>query len=76
MDVSAARLRAERGEAEFDLLEAELPYRLLVEQIPAVVYVEALDRAKPETRMLYISPQIEPMLGYSVDEWLNEPLLW
>jgi PAS domain S-box-containing protein len=42
--------------------EVELPYRSLVERVPAIVYV---DPAGPEpTAPSYVSPFIETMLGY------------
>src|SRR3990172_3958424 len=62
----------ERKLAEERLLEAEERFRTLVEQIPAITYIE-----DPETgRNLYISPQIEAVLGYSDKEWMADPSLW
>jgi PAS domain S-box-containing protein len=57
---------------------AELPnamarYRTLVEQIPAVVFMAFLDKGIGEA---YVSPQIEAMLGFSQEEWLNDPVRW
>ncbi|CAA9469742.1 MAG: diguanylate cyclase/phosphodiesterase (GGDEF & EAL domains) with PAS/PAC sensor(s) [uncultured Rubrobacteraceae bacterium] len=62
----------ERKEAEEALREAEERYRTLVEQIPAVSYI---DWADGSDRPLYTSPQIEEMLGYTPEEWL-EGRLW
>ncbi|HQU83444.1 MAG TPA: PAS domain S-box protein [Pyrinomonadaceae bacterium] len=58
--------------------EEELPdvhsrYRVLVEQIPAIVFMSFLDRGISEA---YISPQIETMLGFTQAEWLNDPVRW
>jgi PAS domain S-box-containing protein len=53
--------------------KAELRYRALVEKIPAVTFVAALDDTVPE---LYVSPQIEALLGFSQEEWLDNPFLW
>ena len=53
--------------------EAETLYRTLVEQTSIVVYRDAPD-ASGST--LYISPQIESLLGYSANEWLSEPDFW
>jgi PAS domain S-box-containing protein/putative nucleotidyltransferase with HDIG domain len=60
----------QRKLAEAALLESELRYRQLVEQINVVVY---LDYVELPSRTKYISPQIESLLGYSQDEWLADP---
>lgn len=57
---------------------AEVPdvvsrYRILVEQIPAVVFMAFLDKGISEA---YVSPQIEAMLGFTQAEWLNDPVRW
>ncbi len=46
-------------------------YRLLVEQIPAVAYI---DRADVADVAFYTSPRIETLLGYTPEEWLGENL--
>lgn len=48
-------------------------YRILVEQIPAVVFIAFFDKGFGEA---YVSPQIEATLGYTQEEWLNEPVRW
>jgi diguanylate cyclase (GGDEF)-like protein/PAS domain S-box-containing protein len=48
-------------------------YRSIVEQIPAVTYIDALDDA---ATTLYVSPQVETLLGYAQDEWMGDPELW
>jgi len=66
-----------RKEAEEALKESETRYRTLVEQVPAITYIEALDVGEePEWNMLYVSPQVEALLGYSPKEWLSTPDLW
>ncbi|HEV2667947.1 MAG TPA: PAS domain-containing protein, partial [Blastocatellia bacterium] len=55
------------------LLDLETRYRTLVEQIPAVVFMAFLDRGISEA---YVSPQIESILGFSQQEWLNDPVRW
>lgn len=59
--------------AEDRLREAEARYRTLVEQIPAVVYVDATDEI---SSALYMSPQCERMLGYTPQDWLADPDMW
>ncbi|NTU65458.1 MAG: GAF domain-containing protein, partial [Chloroflexi bacterium] len=54
------------------LREAEAKYRLLVEQIPAVMYV-SVDVAGGTQ---YISPQVEALLGYAPAVWQADPALW
>jgi diguanylate cyclase (GGDEF)-like protein/PAS domain S-box-containing protein len=53
--------------------EAESKYQTLVEQIPAGIHIINLD-ADGSTRS--ISPQLERILGFSLDQWLADPQLW
>jgi diguanylate cyclase (GGDEF)-like protein/PAS domain S-box-containing protein len=55
------------------LAEAEERYRRLVEELPIVTYVDAID---DRGSTIFISPQIESLLGYSVEEWITDPDLW
>jgi PAS domain S-box-containing protein len=48
-------------------------YRLLLEQLPVVTFMARLEGDFSE---MYVSPQIEAMLGYSQQEWLGNPILW
>jgi PAS domain S-box-containing protein len=59
------------GDAREPNLEAK--YRALLEQIPAVVFMAYLDRGISEA---YVSPEIESVLGYSREEWLEDPVRW
>jgi PAS domain S-box-containing protein len=69
--MSARRSRRSRAATEPD---AELPYRSLVERVPAIVYV---DPAGPEpTAPTYVSPFIEQMLGYSPEIATGDPEWW
>src|SRR5262249_10865726 len=52
---------------------AETRYRTLVEQIPAATFIASLAEGVHE---LYVSPQIEQLLGFSQKEWLENPVLW
>ena len=56
-----------------ELPNAVARYQTLVEQIPAVVFMAFLDKGIGEA---YVSPQIEAMLGFSQEEWLNDPVRW
>ncbi len=60
-------------QAEDALEESEAKFRRLVEHLPSVFYINAVDDIN--TR-LYISPQIEALLGYTPGEWLTDPKLW
>ncbi|HEY7666501.1 MAG TPA: ATP-binding protein [Actinomycetota bacterium] len=55
------------------LREAEEKYRSLVEGLPAVVYIAEFGR---DGAWRYISPQIESILGFSADEWMDQAELW
>ncbi|HEX2090411.1 MAG TPA: EAL domain-containing protein [Actinomycetota bacterium] len=55
------------------LQEAEARYRVLVEQIPAIVYTAEFGE---DGRWSYVSPQIERLLGYASEEWVLNPSLW
>ena len=55
------------------LTEAEERYRAIVEHVPAAIY---LDRADQSMHSLYVSPQIEEIMGVSAQEWIDAPDLW
>ena len=54
-------------------LTLEARYRVLLDQIPAVVFMAYLDQGIGEA---YVSPQIEATLGFSQAEWLEDPVRW
>ena len=60
-------------ESQEALREQEENLRFLVDHVPVVVY-------KAETgqdgRWLYVSPQIETLLGFTPEEWLADAELW
>ncbi|HLK39955.1 MAG TPA: PAS domain-containing protein, partial [Polyangiaceae bacterium] len=62
------------GTTPEDRLRAtELRFKTLVEQIPAVTFMAVLGEGQNE---VYVSSHIEDMLGFSQDEWLENPFLW
>ena len=63
------RMLAEKKLTEDKLFQAEAKYRSLVEKIPAIAYIVALDGTN---RFLYVSSQIK-MLGFSPEQWLDDP---
>jgi PAS domain S-box-containing protein len=67
------RIAASRSARESQLRTAELRYRTLVEQIPAVTFMAVLGEGENE---IYISPHIEALLGFTQKEWLENPFLW
>jgi len=56
-----------------ELHEAKSKYGALVEQIPAIVYVDVADENMSTT---YVSPQIEAILGYRPQQYIEDPQLW
>ncbi len=52
------------------LREAHETYRHLVEGIPAILYVDAVDDA---WTCLYVSPQLDTVLGIPPERWLRDP---
>jgi PAS domain S-box-containing protein len=63
-----ARMRAEQS-----YRESETKYRALVERVPAITHVFALDETGAT---LYISPQVEPILGFAPSEYTDSPQMW
>jgi PAS domain S-box-containing protein len=62
----------ERRRAEAALREAELRYRTLVEHLPLVTYISP---AGESVGNVYVSPQVETLLGYPSREWIENPSL-
>ena len=63
----------ERTRAEQNRRETEARYRSLVERLPAITYI-----TEPQTggNWLYVSPQIQSILGYSAEEWKQDSGSW
>ena len=72
MDCGVDRV-ATAAAVEGEAREIERRYRTLVEQLPLVVYVDALDEGSSN---IFTSGGIEPLLGYTVEEWRDDPDLF
>ncbi len=70
---SLAQEMGERLHAQEALTREEAKFRLFIEKLPAVSYVA---ESGEEGRWLFVSPQIETLLGYAQGEWLADPRLW
>jgi PAS domain S-box-containing protein len=64
---------AVRERTERELRQSEAKYRTLVDQIPAITYIAEADQAKTK---IYISPQVETILGLSQADIQADPELW
>jgi PAS domain S-box-containing protein len=53
--------------------DVEARYQTLVQQIPAVIFMAFLNEGVSEA---YVSPHIERVLGFTQEQWLNDPILW
>jgi len=58
---------------DLKLYQTEAKYKALVEQIPAITFIASFEGGLSE---IYISPQVENVLGYTQKEWLGDPILW
>jgi PAS domain S-box-containing protein len=70
------QLRAElatRGELERRLIDVEASLQALLERLPGVVY--ALSSEAPNS-VLYMSPQIQALLGVPAADCVGDPELW
>lgn len=71
LDLASKFFQNANGTENVPNLEAK--YRTLIEQLPAVVFMVYLDNGSGEA---YVSPHIESMLGFSQEEWLEDPIRW
>jgi diguanylate cyclase (GGDEF)-like protein/PAS domain S-box-containing protein len=74
---SMVRVVRERDDS---LRRSEARYRALVEGISAILYTIEVDGGATAVlegaKILYISPQVEGILGYAPDAWLHRPELF
>jgi PAS domain S-box-containing protein len=68
-----AGIAIQRARDEEKLRGAEERYRTLVEQVPAIVYT---CRPGAGGDWLYVSPQVEEILGFTPEEWLAMERPW
>jgi two-component system cell cycle sensor histidine kinase/response regulator CckA len=65
--------REERAQAEDALRESERKCRTLVDHLPAITYTSTINAGSTQ---LYVSPQVEEMLGPSPEEFIADPDLF
>jgi diguanylate cyclase (GGDEF)-like protein/PAS domain S-box-containing protein len=67
------RLRSATAQAE----EAASRLQVLIEHVPAAVYIDMVDPDVSDGgRLAYMSPQICGILGYRPEEFVDDPELW
>jgi PAS domain S-box-containing protein len=66
-DVTDRVVAQQRGDA------SEIRYETLLENLPAVVYEMVPD---DDRRTRYVNRKIEELLGYTMEEWLEQPDMW
>ena len=71
--ITAIRSQEEGKRVTVALREAEARYRQLVEEVPAISYVA---EAGVEGRFLYLSPQVQKILGYHPEDCMSDPWFW
>jgi PAS domain S-box-containing protein len=71
--VSSPHGSSEEDSMEARAQKAEKRYKSLVEQIPVVTFIVSFGLRKSE---IYVSPYVEKLLGYTAQEWVEDPILW
>ncbi len=65
--------RQQRQRVKQALRDTEARHRALIEGIPAITYRARLDEASTTE---FVSPQIEQMLGFTPEDYKNNPDIW
>ena len=68
-----AGIAIEHHRTKVELNTAEKRYRSLIERLPAITYMAEVG---VEGQWHFVSPQIEAMLGFTVEEWLADRSRW
>lgn len=63
----------ERVRVSDSLEAAERRVRTLIERLPSITYRASLGR---DGEWAFVSPQVEEIFGYSVEEWMSNRTLW
>jgi PAS domain S-box-containing protein len=66
-------LSADRTRTEGELRDTQRMYQGLIEAVPTVTYI---DPVHPEQMSIYVSPQIETLLGCTQEQWLYQMDFW
>ncbi len=69
--LKTTRQRLDKRQRELRSLRDQ--YRLLVEQLPTITYVKSPD---DNGTVVYVSPQVERLLGFTPTEWMSDPRRW
>ena len=60
-------------EAQRELAETQAKYKAIVEDIPAIVYIDEID---DDMSTSFVSPQIQELLGVTAQDYIDDPDLW
>ncbi|MDQ3103135.1 MAG: EAL domain-containing protein [Actinomycetota bacterium] len=63
----------ERVNVNDSLAQAERRVRTLIERLPSITYRAGLGK---EGEWTFVSPQVFEILGFTVEEWISDPLFW
>lgn len=63
----------DQKQAEEELRESQEKYKALIEQLPAIIYIDPVDENEMST---YVSPQVQDMLGCTPEQWLTDYSWW